>query len=76
MVYNHFFVNTFTKDREPFFNKFIAIHKNITSSNYYLSFCFIASFAFVLQRLRAKPIPLKMHKTKGSLREGAGAVGD
>ena len=45
------------------------------SLNSYLSFCFIASFAFVLQhclqrRLRAKPIPL------GSLREGAGAVGD
>ena len=27
-------------------------------SNSYLSFCFIASFAFVLQRNRAKPIPL------------------
>ena len=26
------------------------------------SFLFIASFAFVLQRLRAKPIPLKMHE--------------
>ena len=33
--------------------------------------CFIASFVFVLQMHRAKPIPLKMHKTKGSLREGA-----
>ena len=27
-------------------------------SNSYLQFCFIASFAFVLQRHRAKPIPL------------------
>jgi hypothetical protein len=35
-----------------------------------------ASFAFVLQRLRAKPIPLKMHKTKGSLREGAVSEAD
>ena len=26
-------------------------------SNSYLQFCFIASFAFVLQRHRAKPIP-------------------
>ncbi len=28
--------------------------------------CFIASFAFVLQRLRAKPIPLRLSVTKGS----------
>ena len=33
-----------------------------TLSNSYLSFCFIASFAFVLQMLRAKPIPLKMNE--------------
>ena len=32
----------------------------------FLSFCFIASFAFVLQRHRAKPIPLKTHASKGS----------
>ena len=31
-------------------------------SNSYLQFCFIASFAFVLQRHRAKPIPLKMNE--------------
>jgi len=37
---------------------------------------FIASFAFVLQRLRAKPIPLRLRVSWGSLREGAGAVGD
>ena len=36
---------------------------------------FIANFAFVLQRLRAKPIPLKLRTSKGSLREGAGAGG-
>ena len=29
-------------------------------------FCFIASFAFVLQRLWAKPIPLWLHSSKGS----------
>ena len=34
--------------------------------NSYLSFCFIASIAFVLQRHRAKPIPLKMHVSLGS----------
>ena len=39
-------------------------------SNSYLSFCFIASFAFVLQMLRAKPIPLILlciirHNTNG-----------
>ena len=33
-------------------------------------------FAFVLQRHRAKPIPLRLRASKGSLREGAGAVGD
>ena len=32
----------------------------------FVSFCFITGFAFVLQRLRAKPIPLKMHASKGS----------
>ena len=32
---------------------------------------FIASFAFVLQRHRAKHIPLKSNASKGSLREGA-----
>ena len=31
----------------------------LRSTNSYLSFCFIASFALVLQRHRAKPIPLK-----------------
>ena len=38
--------------------------------------CFIAGFAFVLQMYRAKPIPLKMHETKGSLREGAVSEAD
>ena len=38
----------------------------LRSTNSYLSFRFIASFAFVLQRckqrgLRAKPIPLRLH---------------
>ena len=38
----------------------------IYAANSYLSFCFIASFAIVLQRLWAKPIPLKMHVSLGS----------
>ena len=38
----------------------------MTSSNSYLSFYFIASFAFVLQKHRAKPIPLKLGAHKGS----------
>ena len=52
------------------------IKKHLFFSNSYLSFCFIASFSFVLQRHRAKPIPLRLRASKGSLREGAGAVGD
>ena len=36
----------------------------------FLSFCFIASFAFVLQRLRAKPIPLKMDERTHRLPPG------
>ena len=32
----------------------------------YLSFCFIASFAFVLQRHRAKPIPPLLSASEGS----------
>ena len=46
--------------------------------NWDLSFCFIASFAFVLQRHRAKPIPLvggalvpPLHKTKSFIAAGA-----
>jgi len=41
-------------------NFFVLIHSfsPTYSSNSYLSFRFIASFAFVLQRHRAKPIPL------------------
>ena len=37
---------------------------------------FIASFAFVLQMHRAKPIPLRLHISKGSLREGAVSEAD
>ena len=45
-------------------------------SNSYLQFCFIAGFAFVLQKHRSKPIPLKLHASKGSLREGAVSEAD
>ena len=39
-------------------------------SNSYLQFCFIASFAFVLQMLRAKPIPLKLYERFNRLPPG------
>ena len=45
-----------------FYPKYQVTHLNKQT----FSFCFIASFAFVLQRHRAKPIPLKMHASKGS----------
>ena len=41
-----------TKDGQGF------IQKLWSDANSHLSFCFIASFAFVLQMHRAKPIPL------------------
>jgi len=59
------------------YEKWIFTLKTMTSNFHnYLPFAFIASFAFVLQMLRAKPIPLKLRMSKGSLREGAVTEGD
>ena len=41
-----------------------------------IKFLFIASFAFVLQKASGKAHTPKVARIKGSLREGAGAVGD
>ena len=55
---------------------FIVFEQTGIEEMLFLHFCFIAGFAFVLQSLWAKPMPPKVARTKGSLREGAGAVGD
>ena len=56
---------------------FFVINKLlIRPINSNLSVRFIASFAFVLQRHRAKPIPLRLHSDKGSLRDGAVSEAD
>jgi len=46
------------------YEKWIFTLKTMTSNFHnYLPFAFTASFAFVLQRHRAKPIPLRLHES-------------